>query len=819
MCDAISIVEVSDPASLGEPAFEAWSPIPACSAGGAFDRFGLDEQAALLRIATAVAHGVQPTEVFTKVVREVAGLSGASGVEAFKLARSGEAERLASCSGPGNPSGRAQVDAIRFDVRFGVAGTHAQGVIVVHQSSGSVLRAGFEAVIDSFVELASLAMANADARHALSSSRARLVRAGDEERRLIEQALREGPRRLLESVARELGIARVQLRSNPEQARRLIAAARETLDGGMTELQTLARGIHPVLLSERGLDTALPDLVSHFTVPVTLVSEAAQRFEPEVELGAYYFVAGALGALTSRAEVTEAVVGIGIEQGALVITVSDDGAEPLSVDSQHTLLLLEDRVAALGGDCEFAFSSSGTTIRGRIPSEENADSAGMPRPAAVASDGSVDATSGELPDRCHATARHDGRSFASHGSRRGPCVPAQRATADRRHGSDRELESRTAVLLRVATLVARNHAPHEVFAAIAEEVGLALGAQSSNIIRFDADEMLTVMAGWNAPGHLRFPDGGRLAVSASRGTAMLLESRDAVGIDQVDVAQTLFPEVARRMEAGAAGYLPLFVGGQLWGEVLATAVVPPVLRPGLEGFINKLLELATISIDNAQTTADLSASRSRLVRASDEARRGIERDLHDGAQQRFVSLAVKLQLVEILLDGDPAEAAALLQEAMESLDTGLVELSQLTRGIHPRAIRDVALIEALRELVANSGVPTTLTSSVEAPFDDSVQVAAYFVVSEALTNVAKHAHARFTDVTVSIAAGWLTVVISDDGRGGASAEAGTGVRGLSDRVQALGGRLALDSRVGYGTRLTVTMPCVECQDRDLEPVR
>jgi signal transduction histidine kinase len=300
---------------------------------------------------------------------------------------------------------------------------------------------------------------------------------------------------------------------------------------------------------------------------------------------------------------------------------------------------------------------------------------------------------------------------------------------------------------------------------------------------------------------------------------MLLDRGHAIELDEHDPAQTFAPEVAARMKTKAVGYLPLFVQGNLWGEVIAASVDAPVLKPELQGFIGSLLELVAISIDNAQTQADLTASRSRLVGAADSARRQIERDLHDGAQSRFVSLAVKLQLVQILLERESDEAAALLQDAVESLDAGLRQLSQLTRGIHPSLLRDVGLAGALRDLVENSGVPAALNVAVDCPLDDRIEVAAYYVVAEALTNVAKHAGARSTNVTVNADASVVTIVVTDDGCGGASADAGTGLGGLTDRVNALGGQLALDSEPGRGTTIIVTLPCAPVQRKEPELVR
>ena len=793
----------------------------------------------------------------------------------------------------------------QFDVEIRRVDEGIQGELVLRLTTGRSLPKAFETLVQEFLELASLGIKNADARDALSASRARLLQAADEERRSIERALQEGPQRRLHSVGTELTLATEQLPLDRDQATASVTRAQAALDAGMTQLQSLARGIHPVLLSERGLDTALADLVSESRARATLRSTVGARVGSAVELAAYYIVAGALDYLSSRVGATEIVVEVAIDESNLVIGVFDDAVRAQETDRGSSLVKLRDRAAALGGELRVdGGSRSEVSIRARIPLGDDSEARAIPGVAATAGVRDVDlgfdaiaAEAGRLaeaetvsiarmdrnsslvlgtwrqvgeppahvrvplseaPLACRAfltgrAARSDGDRtltvclavlaggqpwgfITMEGDRASLADDAERAIevlsvglaraiaheAEQRalHGtSDPTVSDQTAALLRVATLVARSRGSQEVFETIAEEVGRALGAQTANVVRFDPDGMVTMMSGWNAAGHVSFAEGGHFPVSASLGTMMLIERRQAIGIDDADPARTFVPEVAARMKTNAVGYLPLFVRGQLWGEVIAAAVDGPVLKPELEGFIGSLLELVAVSIDNAQTQADLSASRSRLVRAADSARRQIERDLHDGAQSRFVSLAVKLQLVQIMLERESDEAATLLQDAVQTLDAGLRQLSQLTRGIHPSLLRDVGLAAALQDLIDHSGVAATLNVAVHDAVDDRIEVAAYYVVAEALTNVAKHARARSITVTVTADASLVTIVVHDDGRGGASAGAGTGLGGLVDRVQALGGQLALESDAGRGTTITVTLPCAPVQRSEPELVR
>ena len=202
---------------------------------------------------------------------------------------------------------------------------------------------------------------------------------------------------------------------------------------------------------------------------------------------------------------------------------------------------------------------------------------------------------------------------------------------------------------------------------------------------------------------------------------------------------------------------------------------------------------------------ELRASRARIVEAGDAERRRLERDLHDGAQSRLVALALLLRTARTRAGGDP-ELATLLERAQEELQTSLSELRELARGIHPAVLTDRGLEPALQALVSRAPVPVAVEAELDSPLPDAVESAAYFVVSEALANVAKYAQATQATVVVRRVDGRLTVDVSDDGIGGADAAQGSGLRGLADRLAALDGTLSLESPAGGGTRLHAEIP-------------
>jgi signal transduction histidine kinase len=249
------------------------------------------------------------------------------------------------------------------------------------------------------------------------------------------------------------------------------------------------------------------------------------------------------------------------------------------------------------------------------------------------------------------------------------------------------------------------------------------------------------------------------------------------------------------------------------GQPVAVLLHDPALEHN-EGLVESVCAAAGLALENERLhaelrarLAELQASRARLVEATDAERRRIERDLHDGTQQRLVSIAMSLGLLESKLPGEPAAAQPLVREAREGLALALQELRELTQGIHPPLLAERGLGAALEELCRRAPLPARVHIDLQGRFSDQVESATYFFTSEALANAAKHSHARALEVSAALRDGWLTLEVSDDGIGGAAIGGGSGLRGLADRVEALGGRMTLSSPPGRGTTLRAEIPC------------
>jgi signal transduction histidine kinase len=210
--------------------------------------------------------------------------------------------------------------------------------------------------------------------------------------------------------------------------------------------------------------------------------------------------------------------------------------------------------------------------------------------------------------------------------------------------------------------------------------------------------------------------------------------------------------------------------------------------------------------DRKEAEAELRASRARIVEAADEARQRLERDLHDGAQQRLVELALELRMARARIDTNPVEAAEFLDAAVDALTDATAELRELARGIHPVVLTEGGLRPALQALVERSSIPAKLTAAPERRFAAGIEAAAYFVVAEALTNAARYSEANGVEVRACVENGMLRVVVKDDGRGEADL-LGSGVAGIADRVAAVDGSLSVISPAGRGTAVRADIPC------------
>ena len=369
----------------------------------------------------------------------------------------------------------------------------------------------------------------------------------------------------------------------------------------------------------------------------------------------------------------------------------------------------------------------------------------------------------------------------------------------------RALADEQAALRRVATLVAGDAPPSRVFEQVTEEVGRLLGLPGANVIHYDGVRTATVVGAWSSAGPPRFPIGAQLDVDGDTVVARVVRSGSAARVDYEAASGTL---AAKVLNAGyrAAVAAPVHLGGRVWGVLAAASTSDEPLPDGIEQRLCDFAELIAQALANADAYEKLAASRARLVEVGDAERQRLERNLHDGAQQRLVTVALELTLLASKLESDPAGAAELLKTAQDDLATGLGELRELARGIHPVVLTERGLGAALDALVARAPVPVEIAAMPDERLTGQVEAAMYYVVAESITNVAKYAHASSASVSVGRSNGSATVIVADDGVGGADPASGSGLRGLAARVEALNGRLDVDSPVGGGTRIKAEIP-------------
>ncbi|HET6944550.1 MAG TPA: GAF domain-containing protein [Gaiellaceae bacterium] len=352
-------------------------------------------------------------------------------------------------------------------------------------------------------------------------------------------------------------------------------------------------------------------------------------------------------------------------------------------------------------------------------------------------------------------------------------------------------------LRRVATLVAEGVAPAEVFAAVADEVGRLLDAEAAVIARLEPDGTVTIVAAGGATNDA-FALGRRVNLEPGTVIATVLRTGRSAQADESS-------GIARRSGTYTSVGVPIIVEGALWGAI-ATAAERDRFPGGTEQRMAEFTELAATAIANAEGRAELNASRARIVATADATRRRIERDLHDGTQQRLVSLALELRAAQAAVPRELDEHRATLARTVEGLTSVLDDLREFARGIHPGILAEGGLGPALKTLAHRSVIPVELDVRAEMPLPEGVEVAAYYIVSESLTNVAKYAHASVVHVAVEARDHVLRVSVRDDGRGGADAARGSGLVGLKDRAEAMGGTMSLQSPPGAGTSLVVELP-------------
>jgi GAF domain-containing protein len=367
------------------------------------------------------------------------------------------------------------------------------------------------------------------------------------------------------------------------------------------------------------------------------------------------------------------------------------------------------------------------------------------------------------------------------------------------------LAEEQAALRRIATLVARGAPPEEVFAAVADEVGQLIHAEIAGIVRYDADGMGTIVAISNLL-HERFPIGSRWALGGKNVYTAVFETGRPARLDSYDDASGSFGTAVRETGFRSSAGAPIIVQGRVWGVMAATSRGEQPLPPDTEARLASFTELVATAIANAASRAELTASRARIVAAADESRRRIERDLHDGTQQQLVSLMLDLRSAEATEPSEVGELRAQLAQTADGLRGVLEELQEISRGIHPAILSKGGLEPALRTLARRSALSVNLDLRAGRRLPEAVEVAAYYVVSEALANAAKHADASAVHVELDVHDATMRLAIRDDGAGGADPGQGSGLIGLSDRIQALGGTFQVISPAGGGTTLIIEVP-------------
>ena len=362
-----------------------------------------------------------------------------------------------------------------------------------------------------------------------------------------------------------------------------------------------------------------------------------------------------------------------------------------------------------------------------------------------------------------------------------------------------------AALRRVAMLVASPASPAEVFSEVAGEIRELLGADVATIMRFEPDGTATALARVGTTEQPELVAGKRRLLEPPEPVQAVHRTGLPARVDDLSAEASEIADIIRSEGLRSAVASPIHVGGRLWGAIAASSRQGP-FPAGAEQRMADFTELAATAIANAEGRAELVASRARIVATFDRARRNIERDLHDGVQQRLVSLALMLRGAQRRVPAGQPELRAALDQTAEGLAEVLAELQEISRGIHPAILSQGGLGPALKTLARRSAIPVELSVQATGRLPEPVEVAAYYVVAEALTNVAKHARASVVYLDLDSGGDALHLRVRDDGVGGADPAGGTGLIGMNDRVAALGGTMLVDSPAGKGTSLAVTLP-------------
>jgi signal transduction histidine kinase len=720
-----------------------------------------EQQAALRRVATLVARGVSPAELFAAVAEEMARCLGATDAEVFRYEPGGTAiVVVASYSAPGvngltvgermtlkggSPSARVlrmgrrgvRVDSYEnaegtIAARFRELGLRSRvggpivvdgrlwGMALVGTSGPEPLPSESEGRIAEFADLVATAIAASTARAELQASRGEL-------RLLAEQ--QAALRRVATLVARG-------------------ASSSEVFDAVADEMARCLRVTH-AMVSRYDADDAC--------IPLASYHDRLRKLPEGVRL------------LLDGDTVATRV----FRSGRIARMDSHDGAP-----GTHAALIRELGIrSAVGAPIVVDGRLWGAAIVGSSASE--------PLPP------DTEARIGDFADLV-ATA-------IANAATRDELRASRSSLAD--------LATQQSALRRVATLVARGASPSEVFSVVAEEMARCLNAGNAGVGRFDGDEVVVLATSEFDQDMRGVPVvGERIPLGGDNFVARVFRTGAAARVDSSESQNAPGPIAGRVRELGlgCTVAVPIVVDGRVWGT--ATVGAAELLPPDTEARMGDFADLVATAIANAATRAELIASRARIVAAADDARRRLERDLHDGAQQRLVALGLGLRAAEACV---PNELQPLREQiaGLVTVVTGVsAEVQEISRGIHPAILSRGGLGPALKTLARRCTVPVELDLHVDQRFADSVEVGAYYVVAEALTNAAKHARASVVEVGAHVTGSTLGLEIRDDGIGGASAGKGSGLTGLVDRVEALGGKMTIQSPADSGTSVLVEIP-------------
>jgi PAS domain S-box-containing protein len=864
-----------------------------------------DEQAALRRVATLVARGARPADVFAAVAEGVATVLGVPAISMIRFEADGTATKIAGWGASpfavgthwslDDPSVMASVmksgRPARIDDYGAVPGAHAArvreggirsgigapivvdgrswGVVVAFSTGPEPLSADAEARLARFTELVATAIANAQARDDLQ----RLLEEQAALRRVATLIARQAtPTEVFAAVAAEaariLDVEQASVLSyEPDGSSNLLGtsapqesftvgdrypphpgviaevwrtAAPATVEYAAVTGEIAARLLAAGMLSALGV----PIIVGGTTWGLVIALSTRERPLPEDAqarlAGFTELVATAIANTQARDDLRLVVA----EQAALrrVAMLVGRGTSPsevfASVAEEVGLLLGVDVVNIVRHEIDDTATvvASWSAIGGTIPLGSRLPLGGPSimgsvartgRPARIDRYADVPAAITYVVEGVAIQAGVgapivvDRRVWGTVVALSADAAPLSDSTEARLSGFTelvataigntqardelRQLAEEQAALRRVATLVARGTDSHAVFDAVCAETGPLIGASSVNLACFTADGFNLTMAGWSLRD-THVPTGTRLPLGPETINGVIQRTGALARVDSYhDVPgelAVLIRERGIRSEVGA----PVIVEGRVWGALIAGTDGDEPLPAGAEQRVASFAELIATAVSNATTRSELIASRARIVTAGDEARRRIERNLHDGTQQRLIALGLDLQTLRTSLAAEQEQPQQALARIGRDLEAILEDVRELSRGLHPALLTRAGLQPALRALARKSPIRVGLDVDVESRPPESVEIATYYVVSEALTNAAKHAQASRISVTVKGSGAVLRATIEDDGVGGAEASAGSGLVGLIDRVEALGGRFALDSPPGQGTRISVELP-------------